>query len=221
MEGLGINSFPRRMPQLRPLGMSVATQVSAVGCCYWDRRLLIPRIAPQGRGQTHRGSAEARSEQPVRNTPVPHYAERDSKVLNRREHGDQGPGARQPSETAPERIFGSCRDGGDAHEPVQSWRSRGKSWCSGYAIVRIDHHQLRREVGMTGLLGMLQLWSVSQRQLKHLVPSKPSRNPSPSSMLNIRFILTLCSRSFTDDYIFRTLLPLRTRSKYFARASPH
>ena len=101
--------------------------------------VLIPRIAPQGRGQTHRGPAEARSEKLIRNTPVPYYAGRDSKVLNRRDHEGQGPDAWQPSETAPKRIFGGGRDGGDAHDLVQSGRSRGKPWCSGYAIVRIDH----------------------------------------------------------------------------------
>ena len=120
--------------------MSVPTRVSTIGCSYWDRRLLIPRIAPQGRGQTHRGSAEAQSEQPVRNTPNPHSTERDPKILNRREYDGRGPGARQPSEVVPERIFGGGGDGGDARDLIQSGRSRGKPWCSGYSMVRLNHY---------------------------------------------------------------------------------
>jgi len=87
------------------------------------------RIAPQGRGHTHRGSAEARSEQLVRNTPDPLHANRDSKVLNQKEHEDP-----------PERIFGGGWHSGGAHDPVQPGGSGGKLWCSGYAIVRIDYH---------------------------------------------------------------------------------
>ena len=73
---------------------------------------------------------------------------------------------------------------------------------------------------MAGLLGAPHLWSALRRgQLKHLVPSNPSHNLYPFSILNIRFILKLCSSSFSDHCISRTLLPLRTRSKYSTHAS--
>jgi len=73
---------------------------------------------------------------------------------------------------------------------------------------------------MTRFFGTPNLWPVSQRgQLNHLVPSKPSRNPSPISTLNIRFILVFCLRYFSDDYVSRIRLPSRTRSKYCAHAS--
>jgi hypothetical protein len=165
--------------------MRVATQVSVVGCGYWDQRLSPVAIALQGQGPTHE---EARSE---------------------------------PQEIATGRVFDGDQDGGDTRDLVQSGRSRGKSWCSGYTTVHIDYHQLKREAGLAGLLGLPQLWSISRRgQLKHLVLSRLSWNPSPSSMPNIRFILTLYLKTFSDDYIPRKLLPSKTRSEYFAHASP-
>ena len=51
-----------------------------------------------------------------------------------------GSGVQQPPETAPERTFGDGQGGGDVCNPVQSGKSKGKSWFSGYAIVRIDPH---------------------------------------------------------------------------------
>ena len=165
--------------------MRVATQVSVVGCGYWEQRLSPVTIALQGQGPAHE---EARSE---------------------------------PEEIATERVFDSGQDGGDTRDLSESGRSRGKPWCPGYTVIHIDYHQLKREVGLTGLLDLPQLWLISRKgQPKHLVPSRLSWNPSPSSMPNIRLILTLYSKSFSDDYIPRKLLPSKTRSEYFAHASP-
>jgi hypothetical protein len=55
----------------------------------------------------------------------------------------------------------TLQDGGDPHDPAQSGRSRGKSWRSGYTMVRIDHYQSKREAGLTALLGLPQLQSIS------------------------------------------------------------
>ena len=79
-------------------------------------------VALEGRGQTHRGTVEARSEQPNHDIPDLYFTER--------EHKDRGPGIQQPSEAALERACGGGQDGGDADNLVQSRRSRGKSWCS-------------------------------------------------------------------------------------------
>lgn len=78
-------------------------------------------------------TAEAQSEQHVYKTLDSRPAERDPKILARREY--EGPGDRQPPETAPERTFGGGRDGGGADNPLQSGGSRGKSRCFGYTIV--------------------------------------------------------------------------------------
>ena len=75
---------------------------------------------------------------------------------------------------------------------------------------------------MIGLWDVLRLRSNSRRgRPKHSVPSRPSCHPSPASMPNIRSISTPRSSPFSDNHIFRILSPLRTRSNYFARASPH
>lgn len=199
--------------------MVVPMQVSAVGCGYWGGHLSLVLIAPQGRGHIDAGSAPPRSEQRGCNTPDPPSAGKDSKILNWRGHEDRGPGVRQPSKTASERTLSGGQDGGDADDLVQSGRSRGKSRCSGYTMVRVDHYQSRREIGLAGHLGTPHIWLVSRRgKPKYLVPSKPSRDPFPFSMLGIRYILTVCSRTFPDYYISRTLPPLRTRLKYFAHA---
>ena len=48
----------------------------------------------------------------------------------------------QSAERNPEHASGAGQDGGDAHDvdQVQSGKSRGKSWCSGHTIVRVDHY---------------------------------------------------------------------------------
>ena len=74
---------------------------------------------------------------------------------------------------------------------------------------------------MTGILGVLHSRSNSPRgQQKCSLPSKPSWDPSPVPMPNIRSTLAFRSRLLSDDYISRTPLPLGIRSKYFAYASP-
>ena len=151
----------------------------------------------------------ARSEQLGRSTPDFHFPERGS-----------GPGVQRPPASALERSFGGCQDGGDAHDLTQSKTPRGKCWYSNRTILRINNRQSRREAQSTGLLGVPHSCSTSQRgPPKRLVPSRPSWHPSPLSTQNIRFVLTLCSRSFSDNHISRTLLPSRARSKYFSHAS--
>ena len=78
-----------------------------------------------------------RSRQSGRNTPDLHSVERDS---DQREQEDRGQNVQQSSEATPERTSDGGQDGGDADDPVQSGRSRGKPWCSGYTRVCIDHH---------------------------------------------------------------------------------
>ena len=126
------------------------------------------------------GSMEVRNEQLGCNTPDFHLAER--------EHEDWGSGVQRPSKINPERTFCCSMD---ADNLVGSGRSKGKSWRSGRMTARTDHHQLRRGGGLTGLSGVPHLSSISRRgPPKHLVPSKPSCNPSPLSMPNIRFVST-------------------------------
>jgi len=118
--------------------MGVTTQVSALGCSCWGRRLFP--IAPQGHGHTRRGSCtETRSEQLGRNTSDLHSAKRDS---NRKEHEGRGPTVQQPSEITPERTLGDGQDRGDAHDidQVQSEGCGSKSWCSSYTTIRVDHY---------------------------------------------------------------------------------
>ena len=196
--------------------------MSATGYSYWGRYLFPVPIALQRWGQTHGGSVEVRSEQlSIRNTPDLHSVERDSIVPNMEEHVDRGPSVHQSSGTAPGRTFGDGQDGGDTDDVVRSRKSRGKSSCSVYNMVCIDHCQLRREDGSTGLLAVPHLRSNLRRgQPKYLLPSKPSWNPYLASMPNIRFGLTFRSRTLSNNYIPRIPLPLRTRSKYFCYASP-
>jgi hypothetical protein len=108
-------------------------------------------------------------------------------------------GKRTGDQQLPAPDASTLQDRGDPHDPIQSGRSRGKSWRSGYAMVRTDHYQPKREAGLTALLGLPQLQSISRRgQPKHSAPSKLSWNPFPLSMHNIRFVPTLCSRPFSD-----------------------
>ena len=58
---------------------------------------------------------------------------------DQREREDHGPGAQQHLGTASERTFGGGQDDEDSDDLVQSGRSKGESWCSGYTIVRPDH----------------------------------------------------------------------------------
>ena len=69
-----------------------------------------------------------RSQQSGRSTPDLHSVEGDS---DQREHEEWGQN---------ERISGGGQGGGAADDLVQSGGSRGKSWSSGYTIVRVDHY---------------------------------------------------------------------------------
>jgi len=131
--GLGINSFPHQTPQLWLPDVGVTTQVSALDCSCWGRRLFP--IAPQGHGSC----PETRSEQLCPNTSDLHSARRNS---NWKEHEGRELSVQQPSEIAPERTFGDGQDGGDAHDidQVRSEGCGGKSWCSCYTTVRVDHY---------------------------------------------------------------------------------
>ena len=83
---------------------------------------------------------EVRSEQlSTRNTPDLHSVERGSIIPNLEEHVDRGPSVHQSTGTAPERTFGDGQDGGDTDDVVRSRKSRGKSSCSVYNMVCIDH----------------------------------------------------------------------------------
>jgi len=133
------NSFPPRMPRLRLPDKRVTTRVSVAGCSCLGQRPFPFSIALPGRGQVHGGSVTARNEQLGHNTPDLHSAKRDS---NQREHESQGPIFQQPSEIARERTIGDCQDGGDAHDidQAQSGKSRGRTWCSCYTTVCVDHY---------------------------------------------------------------------------------
>ena len=98
--------------------MVMALQVSAVDCSDLGQRLFSVPIASQGREHMRTGSVEARSEQPSRNTPDLHPAER--------EHEGRGPGVQPPSEATPERTSGGGQDGGGVDDLVRSG-SQGKS----------------------------------------------------------------------------------------------
>ena len=71
-----------------------------------------------------------RSEQLDPNTPDLRSAEGDSEIRNQNDHGNRGPGVRQPSEAAPERIS----DGG------QSGGSKGESSCFNYTPTLTNHY---------------------------------------------------------------------------------
>ena len=92
--------------------------------------------ALQGRGHTHRDSAEARSEQLGCNTPDLRSAEGDSKIRNQNDHEDRDPGVHQPSESAPERASEGGQDGRDTDDR----RPRGMSSCSNCIAICTDHH---------------------------------------------------------------------------------
>ena len=145
------------------------------------------------RGRTHRGSVEERSERPDdRITPDLHSAGTDSNTRNQREHEDRGSDVQRHSETAPEHTFDDGQDGGVVDDLIRSGGSRGKSWYSGYTTICANHHQLRKEVGSTGILGAPHLLSNSRRGWpRRSAPSKPFWNPSLVSTLSIRFNLML------------------------------
>ena len=162
---------------------------------------------------------EGHSEQLDRNVPG---LQRDSNIHNQREREGHGPDVQQRSEAAFECTSGGGQNDGDHDDPVQSGRSRGKSRCFSYTSVRIDRHQSRRKAGLTELLDVLHLRSNSRRaQPRHLLPSKPSWNPSRASMLNIRFVSTFYPCLPSNNSIPRTPSVLRTRSNSFAYVSPH
>ena len=181
--GLEINTFPWRIPQPRSPDTRVTMQVSTVDRCHRSQSSFPFSVAPQLRENTY-GSPKARSEQFDRSNPDPHSYDEDSTIRDWEEHEDRGSGAQRSSETARERTSGGVRD------TAQSGKSEGKSPHSGYTMVCIDRYcQSRREAGLTGFLGVPWLWSTSRRdQPKHLVLSKPSWNPSPFSIPNIRFL---------------------------------
>ena len=99
------------------------------------QRFPVP-IALQGRSRPHRGSAGAQSEQLGRSTPDLRSDDRDSDIRTWEEPGDRGPGVQQPPEITPE--SGGGQDGEDAHDPVQSGESGGKSLCSSCVVIHID-----------------------------------------------------------------------------------
>jgi len=105
-------------------------QVSAVGYCFWGKCLFPLPIALQGRERTCGGSAGARSEKLDRDTPILHSDQRDSNIRDPGEHQDREPGVQQPLESAAERVSDGGQDVGDAHDPVQSGKSRGESRVS-------------------------------------------------------------------------------------------
>ena len=96
----------------------------------------------QGKDQTRKGSAEARSEQLGCNTPDLHSTEGDSKIRNQKEYEGRGPGVQQPSEAAPERTLDGGQRGGDTDDLTQPKRSRtqGESRCSSYTAIYTDYH---------------------------------------------------------------------------------
>ena len=125
---------------------------------------------------------QAQSDQLGPNTPDPHPVES--------EHEDQRPRVRRPSNVALEHQPEGGQDDEDIDDLTQSNRSRGKSWCSGYTSLSSAltvTAQLGTEAGSTGISGVPHSSSISPRgQPKHLVHSKPSWDPSPVSMPNIR-----------------------------------
>ena len=170
---VGINNFSL-MPRPRLPGIRVITQVRMVGYSYRCRRLFTVSIALRGQEHEHEGSAGARNERLGHNTPDPHSAERDPEIRDRREGEGQGSGVQQPPETVPGHTLGGDQDGRDLHDLVRSEKPRGEPWCSGNALVCIDHCQLGREVRWAGLLALPQLGSISRRgRPKRSVPSKP------------------------------------------------
>jgi len=150
-------------------------------------------------------------------------------AVGRSYHGRRSPtilialqeqGVQQLPETTAKGTSGDGQEGVDAYGLVQSERSKGECQRASYATTRIDHYQPGREVGLTEPSGVSHLWSISQRgQPKHSLPSRLSWSQSPCSARNIRYVLMLYLRQFSDDHICRTPSPLRTRSKYFSCAS--
>ena len=132
----------------------------------------------------------------------------------------QGLGVQQPPATAAEDASGDGQDGLDAYGLVRSEKSGGERQGSSHSAVRTDRYQPRREAGLIGPSGASHLWSTSPGgRPERSLPSRQSWNQSPSSARNIRYVLMLCSSPFSDNSIYRTRSPLRTRSKYFSRAS--
>ena len=137
MGGLGIDKSPRT---------GVTTQVSTTYCGYSARHLFFIPIGLQGQ-RTHKDSVEERSEQLSRNTPNLHPAGSGSMILNQREHEGRGPGVQQDSEATSNPVDDLIRPGTE----------KGKSRCSCYTTIHTDLYQLRREVGLTRILGALHL----------------------------------------------------------------
>ena len=108
--------------------MRITTQVSVVGRSYWDGHLFSVSLVLQ----EHTGATDAQNEQLDRNTPNLHSTEGGRET--------QGPGVQQPPETAPKPTPSGGQDSEDVHDPAHSGGSKGESWCSGYTVVRIDHH---------------------------------------------------------------------------------
>ena len=86
----------------------------------------------------HRGSEGAWSKKFSCSTSDLHSDERDSNIRDPGEHEDRS--IQRPSDTAPERTSGGDQDGGEFHDLVQSGRSGGEFWCSGYTTIHIDRY---------------------------------------------------------------------------------
>ena len=146
--------------------------------------------APNASTMSTEHGCDNASERSDRNLSNLHSTQRGSTTPNRREHEDCRPGAQQHSETAPERTFGGGQDDEDADDSIRSGKSRGRFQYSGHSAIRAitNLYQSRREVRLTGILGVLHLRLNSPRgQPKRLVHSKPSWHPSLVPMLNIRY----------------------------------
>lgn len=119
---LPAQNAPTLTPGHKGGSASECGRLQLLGLCLFS----VP-VAPQERGHTYGGSAEARSEKLGRSTPELLSALWDPDSRNQKEHEDGESGVQQPSETAPERPLGSGQDRGDANDLVQSRESRGRS----------------------------------------------------------------------------------------------
>ena len=96
----------------------MATRVSGFVDAVWLFVYPPVPIASQ-EGRADGGSVGAQSGRLGRNTPDPHSAERDPRVVDRVEHEDHRPAVHPPSETTP--ASGDDQDGQN-----QSQRTRGE-----------------------------------------------------------------------------------------------
>ena len=180
----------------------------------------VPIASQEGRPDG--GSVGAQSGRLGRNTPDPHSAERDPRVVDRVEGENHGPAVQQPSGITPERTSVGDQDGEAPHDQAQPERTRGERRRFSNTTIRIDHRQSRTGVGLAGFLGASPLRLISRRgRPNYSLPSRPPWNPSPLSMPNTRSGLMSRSISFPDSCICRTRLPLGTRLKYFAPGLLH